>query len=138
MILQAAAPGQVDYFGFSVAIGRRGIEGACPPDDSAFPLVVGAPGVPGTLGDPAGTAFYFPAGSLCMAPTNPPTTTTIDPLTIGQAFGAPIVEEDDEFGYSVALGRLLTNTGSDEDVIVGARTAGDDAGKVGVGCSTPR
>ena len=123
VILEAGAAGPLGHFGFSLAIGRQETTDACPLGAASYPLLVGAPGVPGTAGDPPGRAVYIPSGVLCIAPTDPPTTTTIDPLTIGQAFGSPVVENDDEFGYSVAFGRLLTETGSEEDVIVGARTA---------------
>jgi hypothetical protein len=123
-------PGDVASLGFSVAVGRTPVPVPCPPSDFAAPVLIGAPGHPGETSSNPGTAAYVPAGQLCLVPSNPPSTVTLDPFDIGQALGAPVIEEGDEFGYSVTLGRLLTTTGTDEDVIVGARTATGGAGKV--------
>ena len=125
-----AVPGQPGSFGFSVAVGRERIAGECPPAGSSAALVVGAPGAPGTSSNLPGTVFYLPPGSLCVSPSNPPSPMILDPSEIGQAFQAPAGEADDEFGYSVALGRVLEGTGNGEDVIAGARGALDGAGRV--------
>ena len=67
-----------------------------------------------------------------MAPVDPPSPSMLDPQDVGQSFRAPVTGNGDEFGYSVAFGRVLTTTGSDEDAIVGARGAGGGAGSVTV------
>lgn len=125
--------GPAGSFGFSVAVGRELVEDACGTDRDAAPLLIGAPGNPGTTGNGPGTVFYMPAGTLCQTATNPASPTVVAPLAAGGlAVRAPIVEDDDEFGYTVALGRLIATTGPGENLIVGARLAGGGAGKVWV------
>jgi putative metal-binding protein len=119
-------PGQVGSFGFSVAVGKQPLANACGTGFSAAAVAIGAPGHPGTTGNAPGTVFYIPAGALCRTASNPATPVTFDPGIIGQAIQSPSPAQDDEFGYSVALARLLINTGTEEDLIVGAR--GDLAG----------
>ena len=126
------APGTLGSLGFSVAVGPRADVEDCASGEQASPLLLGAPGAPGEEFGGPGTAVYIPAGALCMVATDPPAPVTLDPFTVGQAFRAPITGNDDEFGYSVAFGRLLTTTGTDEDVIVGARGAGDGDGGVAI------
>lgn len=127
-------PGQVKSFGFAVAVSRERVPSAgCTPGGEASALLVGAPGKPGTTGNPHGTAFLVPAGSLCVPISDPPVPLVVDPIDLGgQSFHSPDAAEDDEFGYSVAFGRLLTNTGSEPDAIVGARTIGGGAGGVAI------
>jgi hypothetical protein len=127
-------PGQVGSFGFSVAVGEERIDVAsgCGPSDNAAALVIGAPGQPGTTPNAPGTIFYLPAGALCMGATDPASPQTLDPATLGQQLVAPSAAQDDEFGYSVAFGRISAETGLGEDVIVGARGALSGAGRVTV------
>jgi hypothetical protein len=125
-----AIPNQVGSFGFSVAVAAERIEGHCPSDDSASALLIGAPGQPGTSPNAPGTVFYIPAGGLCLMPTDPPSSQTIDPATIGESFVSSDPEQNDEFGYSVTFGRVSAATGTEPDVIVGARGALDGNGRV--------
>jgi hypothetical protein len=53
-----------------------------------------------------------------------------DPETIGQPMQSPDAENDDEFGYAVALGHVLLDSATDDDVLVGARGAKQGAGRV--------
>ena len=130
VILVPGASGQIKSFGFAVAIGEERDDQSCSEGESAAPLVIGAPGTPGEpFGNP-GTVFYIPAGVFCGAPANPAVPTTVDASEVGQAIRGPVVEEDDEFGYSVSFGRILDNTGTEEDVIVGARATASGAGRV--------
>ena len=124
-------PGQVGSFGFSVAIGQPATVAACASGPSA-PLLVGAPGHPGTIGNAPGAVFHLPAGALCRTPVDPPVPVMLDPGAIGQLVQSPDAAPDDEFGYSVAFGRLRLNGGAEEDVIVGARGANRLAGRVTV------
>ena len=125
-----AVAGRPASFGFSVAVGRERIADACPSGGSAAALVVGAPGRVGSPTELPGTVFYLPPGSLCVKPSTPPSPVIVDPAEIGQGFRSPGGEAGDEFGYSVALGRVLEGTGNGEDVIVGARAALEGAGRV--------
>ncbi len=122
-------PGQPRSIGFSVAVGFEPITGACA-SGPASALLIGAPGSPGTTGNPAGTVFYIPAGALCITPSNPPVPVVLDPAVIGQSIQSPVANPDDEFGYAVALGRVLTVSGNHEDIISGARHCTDDKGRV--------
>ncbi|HKY31474.1 MAG TPA: putative metal-binding motif-containing protein [Candidatus Polarisedimenticolia bacterium] len=122
-------PGQPSSLGFSVAVGRERIAGTCSPSGAAA-LLLGAPGIPGTTGNPAGTAYHIPAGTLCMAAGPMPSPVTLDPGEAGQAVQSARPEEDDEFGYSVAFGKVLTVSGNHEDIIVGARGALNGNGMV--------
>ncbi|MGH9869013.1 MAG: putative metal-binding motif-containing protein [Candidatus Polarisedimenticolia bacterium] len=124
-----AFPGQPASIGFSVAVGLEPIAGACPTGPAAA-LVIGAPGSPGTTGNQPGTIFYIPAGALCITPSNPPVPQVLDPAVTGQMLQSPFANPDDEFGYSVAFGRMLTVSGNHEDVIVGARNCTDRSGRV--------
>jgi hypothetical protein len=126
-----AVPGQVGSFGFAVAVASEATAaGACPPNDTASALVIGAPGRPGTSPNAPGTVFYLPAGALCLPVDGPPATQVLDPASVGQSVLSPAPAQDDEFGYSVAFGRVLLTTGTQEDLIVGARGARDGAGAV--------
>ncbi len=125
-------PGQVGSFGFSVAIGAPIARTGCPPGNTSAALLIGAPGRPGTTGNAAGTIFHLRAGALCRTPSNPPVPVLVDPETIGQLLQSPDAAQDDEFGYSVAFGRLLLDGGAEEDAIVGARGALDGDGRVSV------
>jgi len=122
-------PGDPASLGFSLAVGLEPIAGACP-DGPAAALLIGAPGNPGTTGNPAGVAIHIPAGALCIVPANPPVPLLLDPTATGQELQSPLANQDDEFGYSVAFGRVLTVTGNHEDVIVGARNCIEEAGCV--------
>jgi hypothetical protein len=134
VILAAGASLAGRSFGFSVAVGRDGTAGSCDPDDLAHPILIGAPDRPGTMPGTPGRVVYIPAGALCLPATDPAAPTTFDPLEIGETFQAPVIEENDEFGYSVAFGRILTDEAPDgqEDVVVGARGARGGAGRVTV------
>ena len=121
-------PGQVGSFGFSVEVGQAVAAPNCPPNNTAASLVIGAPGNPGTAGNAPGTVFHVPAGALCGAVSNPPVPVHVDPQTIGQSLQSPNAENDDEFGYAVALGHLLLESTTEDDVIVGARGAKQGAG----------
>ncbi len=123
-------PGQVGSFGFSVAVGKQPVTDACGTGLAGSALLIGAPGKPGTTGNAPGTAFYIPAGKLCGSTSAPPAPVTADPADLGQALQSPVAAQDDEFGYSVAFGRLLVNTGTQEDVLVGARGAVSGGGSV--------
>jgi hypothetical protein len=125
-------PGQVGSFGFSIKVGHAIAATNCPPNNTASSLVIGAPGNPGTVGNAPGTIFHLPAGALCGAVANPPAPVHFDPETIGQALQSPDAENDDEFGYAVALGHLLLDSATDDDVLVGARGAKQGAGRVSV------
>jgi hypothetical protein len=130
VILDAGGAG-AGSFGFSLAVGEPVSTTGCPPDDQGAPLLVGAPGDPGTAGSPAGRAFYLPAGRLCQSPADPASPVILDAAAVGQAVQSPSPATDDEFGYSVALGRLLAgSTAADDDVIVGARGAAGGDGRV--------
>ena len=128
-----AIPNQVGSFGFSLAVGRETTNITCPPNGRAVPLLIGAPGQPGTTGNAPGTAFYLPPGALCeFTPTDPPTPLVIDPDDVGQDFQAFAPAPDDEFGYSVGFGRIHQDTAAQEDAIIGARNALGGAGRVEV------
>jgi len=130
IILEPSA--NVGSFGFSVAVGRPGDATGCAPGDEAAPLLIGAPGDPGAPGAPAGTVFYFPPGSLCLTASNPASTVFLDASVIARTVQSTDPAVDDEFGYSVAFGRILSTSGDGEDVIVGARGALAGAGRVTV------
>ena len=124
------APPEFAGFGFSVAVGRQRVANACASQGRAAALAIGAPGRLGTAPDPPGTAFYVPPGTFCGAPATPPAAAAIAVLTVGQAVRAPVIEDDDAFGYSVGLGRLLTTTGEREDIVVGAPDSSGGDGRV--------
>ncbi|MBI3450384.1 MAG: putative metal-binding motif-containing protein [Acidobacteria bacterium] len=124
-------PGQVGSFGFSVAVSAERVMGTCAPGKGGSAVLIGAPGKPGTTGNAPGSAFHLKAGTFCQAASGPPTTVTADPIDLGgQLIQSPIAADDDEFGYSVAFGRVLTNGGTGPDVVVGARGAMAGAGTV--------
>ena len=123
-------PGQVKNFGYSVAISQGQTVPGCTPSGLAAALAIGAPGVPGTTTNAPGTVFHIPAGGLCRTPSNPATTQTIDPATLGTFFTSPDPGQNDLFGYSTAFGRVLSNSGLQEDLVVGAIGALGGAGRV--------
>jgi len=130
LLRDPAVPGQVKNFGFSVAISERLSAPGCGTTSLAGALAIGAPGQPGTTTNAPGTVFHLPAGSLCRVPVNPAAAQTIDPATLGSFFTSPDPEQNDLFGYSTTFARVLTNTGGQEDLVVGAIGASSGAGRV--------
>ena len=122
--------GQVKNFGYSVAISKPQTVAGCNPSGVAAALAIGAPGVPGTTTNGPGTVFHIPAGALCRTPANPAAAQTIDPATLGTFFPSPDPEQNDFFGYSTGFARVLTNSGAQEDLLVGAVGALGGAGRV--------
>ncbi len=124
-----AIPSQVKFFGYALAISRPQPAEGCGEGLGAA-LLIGAPGDPATGPNAPGSVFYMPPGSLCLEPEPTPAPETRDPATLGQKFSAPNAAQDDLFGYAVAFGRVLEETGDQDDVLVGATGALDGAGRV--------
>ncbi|MCP3980041.1 MAG: hypothetical protein GY716_12115 [bacterium] len=132
LILEPPGSVAIGSLGFSIAVGEEQDATGCGDDELAAPLLIGAPGTPGVEPGLRGAALYLAAGTLCFAVENPATPETLDPVALGQGLRSTFVDAQDEFGYSVAFGRLLEDGGDNQDVVVGARGAMGGAGRVTV------
>ena len=83
-----AVPGQVKFFGYSLAISRRQAAAGCGDDEEAAALLIGSPGDPSAGPNAPGTVFHLAPGALCETPADPPQTQIVDPETLGQKFNA--------------------------------------------------
>ena len=111
------APG-ADDFGFSVGIA------ALAPGSSGR-VIVGAPAVDNPLA--AGQVFVIDSGALTFDPGTP-TSITLDD---NNSFSIAGENAGDQFGYSVAVGPVLTP--NSEDFVIGAKNRANAAAEAGAG-----